>query len=137
MRTPITRRRLAGLTAVGMTWLAGARAGLAATSENAPMGLLSKGPGKRPEPPQATLDLNTHVDQLRLQLSIAFTQDPDADVAALLAVQLAALGRLARIGLTHGRDAELRLLCQRVADACDAESTMLQGWQKVRRGGAS
>lgn len=134
MRTPVTRRRLALLATALTASLAGPRTGSATTPETASMGPQSKGPGKRPEPPQLTLDLQTHIDGLRLQLSIAYTDQPDPDVAALLAVQLAALGRVARIGLTHATDPELRTVCQHLADACDADAKTLQGWQSARRG---
>lgn len=137
MRTPFNRRRLGLLATAFTAALAGPRTGSATTPETASMGPLTKGPGKRPEPPQSTLDLKTHIDGLRLQLSIAYTDQSDPDVAALLAVQLAALGRVARIGLAHAVDTELRSMCQRLADTCDAEGKTLQTWRSGRRGADS
>lgn len=89
-----------------------------------------KVPNKVPRPPQSTLDLQENADHLRLQLSVAYTGQADRDVAALLVVQLQALAKLARIGLTHGTDPALRALVQRVADAAEADNQAVLAWKQ-------
>ncbi|MBQ0931881.1 hypothetical protein [Ideonella alba] len=73
-------------------------------------------PGKSPRPSDATLALEQHVIDLRFDLGLTLSGQADRDVAALLAVQQRALGRLATIALQHARDPELRALAQRIAD---------------------
>lgn len=91
-------------------------------------------PNKIPQPPQSTLDLRDHVCSLRLSSSIGYTGDADKDVASLLAVQYDALLKLARIGLSHGTDAELRARAQWIVDEATAQEAMVKAWQARHAG---
>lgn len=93
------------------------------------MGIDRLRPNKIPQPPQSTLDLQRHVQRLSLSTSIGYTGDADKDFASLLAVQREALLELARIGLAHATDAELRAMAQRIVDAAPAEEAALKAWQ--------
>jgi uncharacterized protein (DUF305 family) len=130
--TPRLPRRLALLAATLATLAPTLRAHSATPNQEgqAMTSTPPKVPNKIPRPPQSTLDLQENADHLRLMLSVAYTGQADRDVAALLAVQLQALAKLARIGLAHGSDPELRALAQRVADSAEANHQAVQAWKQ-------